>query len=114
MGQSNYTEKFMSLLSSNQFILIPNDAIKSMESKVQRTLRKIKLKLSEQECKKLYPTGSCQGQFYRTAKIYKLPVNGGINELPIRPIVSNLTLQHIAYKNIFLSYYHLYGNQKTR
>ena len=27
---------------------------------------------------------------YGTAKIHKLPVKGGINELPIRPIVSNL------------------------
>ena len=27
---------------------------------------------------------------YGTAKVHKLPVNGGINELPIRAIVSNL------------------------
>ena len=30
-------------------------------------------------------------KFYGTAKIYKLPVNGGINELLIQQIVSNLT-----------------------
>ena len=47
MDRSNYTEKCMSLLSSNQFKHIPNDPTKSLESKVQRTIRKIKLKISE-------------------------------------------------------------------
>ena len=91
MDRSKYTEKCMSLLSSNQFKHIPNDPTKSFESKVQWAIQKIKSKLSEQEYKKFYPTGSCQGKFYGTAKIYKLPVNGGINELPIQQIVSNLT-----------------------
>ena len=86
----NYAEKCMSLLLSNQFIHIPNGSTKSLESKVQWALRKIKSKLSEQEYKKLYRTGSCPGKFYGTAKIHKLPVNRGINQLPIRPIVSNL------------------------
>ena len=39
MDQRNYTEKCMSLLSSNQFVHIANDRTKSLESKVQRTLR---------------------------------------------------------------------------
>ena len=47
MDRSNYTEKCMSLLSSNQFKHIPNDPTKSLESKVQRTIRKIKLKISD-------------------------------------------------------------------
>ena len=47
MDQSNYTEKCMSLLSSNQFVHVANDPAKSLESKVQWTLRKIKSKLSE-------------------------------------------------------------------
>ena len=90
MDQGNYTEKCISLLSSNQFIHIPNDPIKSLKSKVKRTQWKIRSKLFEQEYKKLYPTGSCPGKFYGIAKIHKLSVNGGINELTIRPIVSNL------------------------
>ena len=80
----------MSLLSSNQSIHISNDPTKSLKSNIQRTLRKIKSKLSEQEDKKLYPTRSCPGKFYGTTKIHKFPVNGGINELPIQPIVSIL------------------------
>ena len=90
IDRSNYTETCMSLLSSNQFKHLPNVPIKSLETKVERTIRKIKSKLSAQEYKKLYPTRSWPGKFYGTAKIHKLPVNGGINELPIRPIVSNL------------------------
>ena len=90
MDRSIYTDKCMSLLSSNQSIHISNDPTKSLKSNIQRTLRKIKSKLSEQEDKKLYPTRSCPGKFYGTTKIHKFPVNGGINELPIQPIVSIL------------------------
>ena len=90
MDRSNYTEKCMSLLSSTQFMHIPNDPNKSLESKVQRTLRKIKSKLCEKEYKKLHPTRSCLHNFYEAARIHKLSVNSGISELPIRPIVLNL------------------------
>ena len=41
MDQNNYTEKCMSLLSSNQFLHIANDPTKSLESKVQWILREI-------------------------------------------------------------------------
>ena len=90
MDCSNYTEKYMSLLSSNQCVHIAYDPTKSLESNVQRRLRKIKLKLSKQEYKKLYRTGSCPGKLYGTAKIHKLSVNGAINDLPVGLIVSNL------------------------
>ena len=53
-------------------------------------LRNIKTKLSEQEYKVLYPSGSSPGKFYGTVKIHKVPGNGNIDQLPIRPIVSNL------------------------
>ena len=42
MDQNKYTEKCMSLLSSNQFLHIAKDPTKSLESKVQWILRKIK------------------------------------------------------------------------
>ena len=58
--------------------------------KVQWTLQKIKSKFTEQEYKKLYQTGSCPRKFYGTAKIHKTPVNGNIDDLPIRLIVSSL------------------------
>ena len=39
---------------------------------------------------KIYPTGSAPGEFYGTAKIHKLSPNDTINELPLKPIVSNI------------------------
>ena len=83
MNKKNYTDKCTSLLPSNQFAHIKNDPTKFLESKVQRTLRKIKSKLSEQYYKKLYSTKSCPSKLDGTAKIHKLSVNGGVNELPI-------------------------------
>ena len=90
MDRHKYTDKCLALLSAKQFITLTNDPTKTLESNVQRTLRKIKPKFTEQEYKKLYPTGSCPWKFYGTAKIHKIPVNGNSNDLPIRIIVSNI------------------------
>ena len=40
--------------------------------------------------RKLYPTGSNPGKFYGTAKVHKISNDGTVNELPLRPIVSNI------------------------
>ena len=61
MDRHKYTDKCLALLSRKQFTTLTNDPTKTLESKVQRTLRKIKSKFTEQEYKKLYPTGSCPG-----------------------------------------------------
>ena len=53
-------------------------------------LRKIKSKLKIQEYHGLYPTGSCPGKFSGTAKIHKLKINGKVEQLPTRPILSNI------------------------
>ena len=90
MDRHKYTDKCLALLSTKQFTTLTNDPTKTLESKAQRTLRKMKSIFTEQEYKKLYPTGSCPGKFYGTAKIHKIPVNGNIDDLPIRPIVSNI------------------------
>lgn len=92
MDQNTYTEKRMPLFLSNQFVHIANDTTKSLESKVQGTIQKIKSELSEQEMwkkvyKKLHPTGSCPGKFYGTGQVHNFPVNSGIIDLPIQPIV---------------------------
>ena len=85
-----YTDKCLALLSTKEFTTVTDDLTKTMESKVPRTLRKTKLKFSEPEYKKLYPTGSSPEKFYGTAKMHKIPVNGNIDDLPIRPVVSNI------------------------
>ena len=60
----------MSLLTTKHFKQIDSDPTKTLESKVQRSLRKFKSKLSPYEYKKLYPTISFTGKFYGTAKLH--------------------------------------------
>ena len=54
------------------------------------TLRKAKSRFTLQEYNKVYPTGSNAGKLYGTAKIHKLPESGTVDQLPLRPIVSNI------------------------
>ena len=82
-------DKCLASLSRKQFTTLTNDHSKSLESKVQQTLRKLKLNFKTHKYKKLYPTGSCPVKLYGTAKIHKIPVNGNIDDLPIGLIVSN-------------------------
>ena len=93
MDRHKYTVKCLAWLSTRQFTTLTNDPTKTLDGKVRRTLRKTKSKFTEQEYKKLYPTGSCPGKFYDTVKIHKIPVNGNIDDLPIRPIVSNINTE---------------------
>ena len=90
MDRHKSSVKCLTLLSTKQFTTLTNDPTKTLESKVQRTLRKIKSKFTEQKYKKLYSTGSCRRKFYCTTKIHKIPVNGNIDDLPIRLITSNI------------------------
>ena len=50
----------------------------------------VKNRLSSNEYYQLYPTGSCTEKFYGIAKIHKVPLNGFIDNLPLRPIISNI------------------------
>ena len=90
MDKGKYTEKCLNLLNSNQFNKLSHDPTKSVENKVKRALRKIKTKLSQQDYVKLYPTGSAPGKSYDIAKTQKMPENGTIEDLSLRPIVSNI------------------------
>ena len=65
------------------------DPTKTIEAKIQRAVRKIKNNLSTSEYQTLYPSGSALGKFYGTAKKHKIPVNGTVDDLPLRPIISN-------------------------
>ena len=38
---------------------------------------------------RIYPTGSAPEKFYGMAKKHNVPVNGTINDLQLRPIISN-------------------------
>ena len=85
-----YVEKCLSILDTNQFMKLDKNPTSSFESKIQRTLRKIKSKLSTEEYKKLYPTGSNAGRFYGTAKLHKIYRNDKVDKLALRPIVSSI------------------------
>ena len=74
----------------NRTNLTWNWPYQNIGDKIQRVLRKIKSKVSEQEYNRLYPTGSCPGKFCETAKIHKFPLNGDVDDVPLRPIVSNI------------------------
>ena len=90
LDKTKYMDKCLSLLDNEQFIKLNTDPTKSIESKIQRAIRKIKNKISENEYKTIYPTGSAPGKFYGTAKIHKLKENDTVEELPLRPIISNI------------------------
>ena len=90
LDRGKYTEKCFNLLNTEQFRCLNEDPTKSTEAKIQRTLRKIESTLTKQEYFKLYPSGSSPGKFYGTAKLHKIGKNGNINDLPLRPIVSNI------------------------
>ena len=77
------------MLATKQFSKLDYDPTSKLESRVQRTLRKIKSKLPENVYKKLQPTGSCSGKFYGNAKVHKLSTNN-VDDLTLRPIVSNI------------------------
>ena len=90
MDKGKYAEKCMKILSSKQFHKLQKDPTKNIETKIQRAVRKIKSKLSPKEYLNIYPTGSWSRKFYGTAKKHKLTPTGAIDDLPIRPIMSNI------------------------
>ena len=90
MNKSRYLEKCLTLLNSEQLVRLNADPTKTNETKVQVMLRKIKPNLTDLEYKRLYPSGSAPGKFYGTAKLHKISINDDVNNLPIRPIISNI------------------------
>ena len=90
LDKNIYVDKCLSILDINQFMKLDKNPTSSYESKIQRTLRKIKSKLSTEEYKKLYPTGSNAGRFYGTVKVHKIYRNDKVDKLPLRLTVSNI------------------------
>ena len=92
MNRIAYLEKQFTLLNISQFNKLTKDPThgKYKEWKIQRVVRKMKLKLPSNVYSKTFPTDSGPGKFYGAAKIHELSPNDTINELPLRPIVSNI------------------------
>ena len=90
MDKSKYQEKCLMILEKDNFKTLDHEVTKKTKEKIQRILRKMKIRLSPQEYLCLYPSGSCPEKFYGTAKVHKISENDTVDELPIRPIVSNI------------------------
>ena len=90
LDTTEYTEKCMALLNTEYFKRLTTDPTAATERKIDKVLRKIKSKFSEQEYKRLYPAGSAPARFYGTAKLHKLKNDITFDDLPIRPIMSNI------------------------
>ena len=93
LDRKDYIQKCVSILNTSQLRKLTTDATKSLERKLQQTLRKIKCNFEESEYKKLYPTGSRPGLFYGTPKVHKLQQQQQqqrLEELTMRPIISNI------------------------
>ena len=57
LDTAKYTEKCMALLHTERF-QVTTDHTAATDKKIQKVLRKLKTKFSEQKCKRLYTTGS--------------------------------------------------------
>ena len=69
-------------------------------------LRKIEPNLTDQEYKRLYPSGSEPDKFYSTAKLHKILIIHSVDKLAIRPNISNIgipTYQFAKYLTKLLS-----------
>ena len=88
MDRSKYTEKYLEILSSKNVQLL------RMTLQNYRNQKYVILEenwVVDQENKHLYPTGSQPDKFYCTVKLNKFPINGNLNNLPLRPVVSKIT-----------------------
>ena len=108
MDRSRYTEKCLEMLSIKQFTVVENKPTKTLESKIQRILRKLKSKITDLEYKLLYRKGSQPGKFYGTPPP---PFNGNLNHLLLRPIVSNINTSTYILVKFCQNYYHHYAKQ---
>ena len=90
LDKNIYVEKCLSILDTSQFMKLDKNPTSSYESKIQCTLRKIKSKLSTEEYKKFYPTGSNASRFYGNAKAHEIYRNDTLDKLLLRPIGSNI------------------------
>ena len=90
MNRTKYLDKCYTIfLDSNQFTRLDQDPTCYIENKFQRSRRKVKSTMIQNAYSKLYPSGSCPGKFYGTAKMHKL-LSNNVDDLSLRPIISNI------------------------
>ena len=90
LDRTVYIDKCLSILNTQQFQQLDISPTTANENKIQHALRKIKSKFTQQEFKRLYPTGSNAGKFYGTTKLHDLLTFGTVDQLPLLPIILNI------------------------
>ena len=73
----------MDMLNTEQFYKLNKDPTKSIETKVQRAVTKIKDHLSTSEYRRHYPSRSASGKSCGTAKKHKISLKGTVDDLPL-------------------------------
>ena len=82
--------KAMDFLGGEEFVQLEEDPTRSFQDKVQRTLLSMKSKFEEKLYEKLYPSSSRPGLYFGLAKVHKLKEGDGVDNLPLRPVISNI------------------------
>ena len=115
MDRNHYVEKSLDILQTDKFKTILEDPTAKFEKRVQDCLRKMKKRLGLATYNSIYPTSSRPGRFYGTAKLHKIDQDcSDINQLPIRPIISNIGTATYKTSKYWQNYWHHSQNLNTR
>ena len=90
LNKSIYISKGENFLNGQEFEKLDHDPTKSFQRQVQDTLLGMKKKFTKKMYKKLYPSSSRPGLYFGLAKVHKLKGSTDVNQLPMRPVISNI------------------------
>ena len=90
LNRPTYVNKGEAFLNGPEFEKLDNDPTKSFQKQVQDTLLRMKNKFTKKLYKKLYPSSSRPGLYFGLAKVHKLKDSRNVDELPLRPVISNI------------------------
>ena len=97
MDKTKYTNKYLEIFETNQFIktMILQNQLKERYNDYWEILNLDCRRKSIAERVLLfipkYLTGSCTENFYWMVKIHKVPPDGNLSNLPLRPTISNIS-----------------------
>ena len=69
--KTKYVGKYLSIINNGKFEKSDKKPTVTYKTKIQRSLRRMKSRITQQKYKKLYPTWSNAVIFYGSAKVYK-------------------------------------------
>ena len=90
LDKTVYVSKGENFLGGPEFEKLNSDPTKAFQRQVQETLLGMKKKFTKKTYKKLYPSSSRPGLYFGLAKVHKLKGSTDVNQLPMRPVISNI------------------------